>query len=253
MPLGHVPPPAAAGDHREREVEVPLLPVEGRQFADGEAVADGHVVHAAETPEAGAKRRPFDVAPADRVRPVEDEEAELRLRGGLHAEEHGGLVRVVARADVLDVEDQRIEPAQRPARRPKRPGVVSVQRVDRDPGLPVPLAARGGHVLDVPADAVFRAEEGGEPDAPRLVEQVRGVAQAPVHRRGVADEPHREPPQGGEALLDEHVEAGPDPLRATPGERDRVSHNRGRYHISFRTSGTRGTPPPRRPSKRWPE
>ena len=123
------------------------------------------------------------------------------------------------------------------ARRPKRPGVVSVQRVDRDPDLPVAFAARGGHVLDVPADAVFRAEEGGKPDAPRLVEQVRGVTQAPVHRRGVADESHRKPPQGGEALLDEHVEAGPDPLRATPGERGRVSHNRGRYHILFRTFG----------------
>ena len=219
VPLEHLPPPAAAGDHREREVEVALLPVKGRQFADGQAVADGHVVHAAETSEAGAKRRPFHVAPADRVRPVENEEAELRARGGLHAEEHGGLVRVIARADVLDVEDQRVEPAQRGARRTKRPGVVSVQRVDRDPDLPVAPAARGGHVLDLPADAVFRAEEGGKPDAPRLVEQVRGVTQAPVHRRGVAHESHREPPQGGEALPDEHVEAGPDPLRAMPGDR----------------------------------
>ena len=148
------------------------------------------------------------------------------MRGGLHAEEHGGLVRVVARADVLDVEDQRIESAQRPARRPKRPGVVSVQRVDRHPDLPVAPAARGGHVLDLPADAVLRAEEGGKPDASRLVEQVRGVTQAPVDRRGVADQPHGAPPQGGEALLDEHVEAGPDPFRATPGDRGCHSHNR---------------------------
>ena len=189
-------------------------------------MADGHVVHAAKTPEAGAKRRSFHVTPADRVRPVENEEAELRVRGGLHAEEHGGLVRVIARADVLDVEDQRIEPAQRLARRPKRPGAVSVQRVDRDPDLPVAPAARGGHVLDVPADAVFRAEEGGKTDAPRLVEQVRGVTQAPVHRRGVAYESHRKPPQGGESLLDEHVEAGPNPLRATPADLACVSHNR---------------------------
>jgi hypothetical protein len=87
-------------------------------------------------------------------------------------------------------------------------------------------AARGGHVLDVPPDAVFRAEEGGKPDAPRLVEQVRDMPQAPVHRRGVADQPHGTPPQGGEALLDEHVEAGPDPLRATPGDRACVSHKR---------------------------
>ena len=183
-------------------------------------------MHAAKTPETWAKRRPFHVAPADQVRPVENEEVELRMRGGLHAEEHGGLVRVVARADVLDVEDQRIEPAQRPARRPKRFGAVSVQRVDRDPDCPVAPAARGGHVLDVPAAAVFRAEEGGKPDAPRRVEQVRGVTQAPVHRRGVAEQSHGTPPQGGEALLDEHVEAGPDPLRPTPGDRDRISHNR---------------------------
>ena len=98
--------------------------------------------------------------------------------------------------------------------------------MDRDPDLPVAPAARGGHVLDVPADAVFRAEEGGKTDAPRLVEQVRGVTQAPVHRRGVANQPHGTPPQGGEALLDEHVEAGPDPLRAMPGDLARVSHKR---------------------------
>ena len=104
-------------------------------------------------------------------------------------------------------------------------GAVSVQRVDRDPDLPVAPAACGGHVLDVPADAVFRAEEGGKPDARRLVEQVRGVTQAPVHRRGVAYESHRAPPQGGEAPLDEHVEAGPDPLRAAPGGLGCLSHN----------------------------
>ena len=124
------------------------------------------------------------------------------------------------------------------------PASLPVQRVDRDAGLPVPSAARGGHVLDLSADAVFRAEEGGEPDAPRLVEQVRGVEQAPVHRRGVADQSYRKPPQGGEALLDEHVEAGPDPLRAAPGDQDRVSHNRGRYHIFFRPLGKGRKPAP---------
>ena len=72
---------------------------------------------------------------------------------------------------------------------------------------------------------MFRAEEGGKPDVPRLVEQVRCVTQAPVHRRGVADQPHGTPPQGSEAFLDEHVEAGPDPLRAMLGDRARVSHN----------------------------
>jgi thiol peroxidase len=109
--------------------------------------------------------------------------------------------------------------------------------VDRHPDLPVAPAARGGHVLDVPADAVFRAEEGGKPDAPRFVEQVRGVTQAPVHRRGVAYESYRKPPKGGEALLDEHVEAGPDLFRATPGDRACLFHYRGRYHNSFGTSG----------------
>jgi hypothetical protein len=96
--------------------------------------------------------------------------------------------------------------------------------VDRDPDLPVPPAARGGHVLDVPADAVFRAEEGDKADSPRPMKQVRGMAQAPIHRRGVANQPYDTPPQGGEAHLDEHVESGPDTLREMPGDRARVSH-----------------------------
>jgi len=63
---------------------------------------------------------------------------------------------------------------------------------------------------------VFRAEEGGKPDAPRLVEQVRGVSQAPVHCRGVAHETHRKPPQGGETFPGEHVEARCDPHLMIP-------------------------------------
>ena len=45
--------------------------------------------------------------------------------------------------------------------------------------------------------AELHYEEGGKPDPPGIAEPVRGVAQPPVHRRRVADEPHREPPQGG--------------------------------------------------------
>jgi hypothetical protein len=62
------------------------------------------------------------------------------------------------------------------------------------------------------------------------MEQVRGMPQPPVHRGGVADKPYRKPSQRGEALLDEHVEAGCDPLRAVSGN----AHNGGRYHIYFR-------------------
>jgi hypothetical protein len=79
--------------------------------------------------------------------------------------------------------------------------------VDRNPGPPVALIRHCGHVLDVAADSVFRAEKSREPDAPRFVEQVRGMAQSPVYCRRVADNPHGKPPQGGEAFLDEHVEA----------------------------------------------
>jgi hypothetical protein len=104
--------------------------------------------------------------------------------------------------------------------------------VDPHRGPPVALVPHGGHVLHVAADAVFRAEKGGKPHAPRFMEQVCGMAQAPVHCRRVADEPHRKPPQGDEPFFGEHVEAGCNLPGTARVDQDLINHRWGEHRIS---------------------
>ncbi len=91
----------------------------------------------------------------------------LPLRGLLHHVRDGGGIRVEARADVLQIDDDRVEPLQHVGRRALG---RAVQRVDRQAGLLV--ARRGTASSSCAADAVLGAEQRDELHAGRAGERV---------------------------------------------------------------------------------
>ena len=202
------PAPALAPHHHEVEVEPPLLPEEERELPHRHPVANGEVVQPAEALEAGGERRPLHRQAADGVGAVEDDEAEVRLGGRLHAEHHRRLVGVVASAHVLDVEAERVEAFEPSRAGAQRRGGPPVERVGREPGAAVALVRHRRHVLGVAPDAVLRAEEGGEPQRRGRGEHVGRVPQPAVHGGGVADEPHAHARERAEPPPRQHLEAG---------------------------------------------
>ena len=69
----------------------------------------------------GSISGPSTTRPVDRIRPVEDDDRDLLLRGLLHDVDKRREVRVVASADVLDVEDESVMSCSMAGGRP--PGV----------------------------------------------------------------------------------------------------------------------------------
>src|SRR3990172_3081518 len=93
----------------------------------------------------------------DRVRPVEDDHGFPGLMAGLHAEFHCPDEGIVAAANVLQVDDERVD-----IREHFGPGLASVpiKAVDRQAACSVAKAFPLPHVvLGLSEDAVLRAEE----------------------------------------------------------------------------------------------
>ena len=145
---------------------------------------------------------------ADRVRPVEDDHALPLPRAGLHHVEHRVDERVVARADVLHVEDHRVDAGEH-----LRGGDagLAVEAVDRQPRLAVARVAHLDEVLRVGGDAVLGPEEGRELHAAPGREGDRGVLEVRRDRGGVDDEADAEAPdrlRPVEELLEPRADAG---------------------------------------------
>jgi len=95
------------------------------------------------------------------------------------------------------------------------------------------LGAGRGLVIDTPAWArdaifyqVFPDRFAASDRVPKPGPMEPWDAQPTVHGRGVAYQPHRQPPQGGEPAPGQHIEAGFDPGCARPGRRNPIPHNR---------------------------
>ena len=133
----------------------------------------------------------------------------------LHAEQHRRLVRVVAGADVLDVEDQQVEPRELLRRGRSDSRGLAVERVGGHAGARVALAAHRRHVLRVAADAVLRAEERREPTPGAAWRRSAAWRSLRVTEVGLQTSPTRRPASGRKRLAGEDLEPGDDPARAT--------------------------------------
>ena len=82
--------------------------------------------------EIGIHQRPLDDAAVDRIGPVQHEDRDALLRGLLHHVDERREVRVVADADVLDVEDHERNILEHGGRRPSGGTVQAPDRASGD-------------------------------------------------------------------------------------------------------------------------
>ena len=114
-------------------------------------------------------------------------------------------VGVVARAHVLEVHDERAEPAQGRlgGREP-----AAVEAPHGKPGGAVPLAADPDLVLGGAGDAVLGREERGEARARQRADHVHRVAEVAGDRRLMREEPDAPAAEETGLAAGKHIEAG---------------------------------------------
>ena len=143
--------------------------------------------------EAGAERLALDVDAVDRVGTIADDDRNAVPAARLQAVRHRVDVGVDAGADVLQVDDQDIEAAQHGIGRLAR---LAVQRVDRNPPRRVVAVRRLDHVvLDVRAEPVLRAEDGGQRHAIGRRHAIEDMDEAAVDGRVITEHADTQPPQ----------------------------------------------------------
>jgi len=162
---------------------------------------DRHRMEAGEADHAGLHRTIHDGS-AHRIHPVENDETQTLFRGRFHGQAHGGDVGIKAATRVLDVEDQGVE--SRHLFGERLPG-FPIEAVDGQAGSRV-FPIDDFLLIEIPADAVFRAENGHKFHPRSLGQQVdRGnplAAEAGV----IGDEADLEARERREVLLNEDVD-----------------------------------------------
>ena len=155
----------------------------------------------------------FDDRSTERVRTIEHEDADALLAAGAcdeHRRPHEG---VVARADVLHVDDDDVEAVEVALLGREVGEGLAVEADDARGPLAVRVAvdrvADADHVLRVTRPAVLGAEEDLGHDA-ELGESVDDVDQAARHRRRVSDQADTRAAEAAKevGMLDEAIEAG---------------------------------------------
>lgn len=194
--------PVLDRDDGEVEVEFVFGIEHVGEFSDRHAVADGDGVMAGEV-FFSLVDGSVDGETADGIDAIEDEEGEIVFRGGFHGEAHGRDIGVEAGADILNIEDERIEAGELIGG--GFAAVFAVKAVDGEASFGV------GFVVDVfigfAADAVFGAEEGDEVDVGGLVEEVDGGGAGAIAAGVIGDEAEALVFEGGEILGLEGIDA----------------------------------------------
>ncbi len=185
-------------------------------LAGGEAVDERP---GREVEEAGGHRvawiaeRPFDTLTPERVRPVEDDELDPRVAGGVEAVQQRAHVRVEAHAAVLQVVDERVEALEVFRGRLR---LLAIEAHQGEAGLRVlaalDLLARGRAALQ----PVLGAEDAHDLHAV-LLEHVDGMVSFRRDRGGMGDEADLLALQGRALLRVEHFQADADAARGTRG------------------------------------
>ena len=158
------------------------------------------------------RRRTLDLVAANRVGTIADNHRQSAARRGTQAVRHRVDVGVDPRPDILEIDDEHVEPREHVGRRLTR---VAVEREHRHLAQAV-LAVRGlDHVvLQVRAEAMLRPEERRQRDVRIRMQPIGGVRQAAVDRGRVADQ--TDAAAGNQTSIDgeQAIDAGCDDLAA---------------------------------------
>ena len=226
------------------DVDLPLFVQHPGDLADRHPGPDRDRVDGREGEPVRVRGRPLDDLAADRVRAVEDDDGDLRLRALLHHVRHRGEVGVEADAGVLQVDDDGVEPLE--VLRRGAP-LLPVEGDDGEPGRRVDGV--GDLLVEGRGDAVLRGEEADELHAGGLrllrEEDRRGRPAVARHAGGVRQEGDALSLQRGEAGGLEDVDARADverkggrrPLLADTGTAGRAARWEIRSEARRRASG----------------
>ena len=190
---GHLEPDDAVID-----IELELADEPVAHLAQGEAVPHGHRPGADETFPTGAQAESLDRAPG-RVWAIQHPHAFAGARRRLQHIAQGGDEGVDAAAEVLQIDQQHVEAVEHPRR-----GLAhrAVQAEHRNAERRVDLVRRLHHVvLLVAAQAVLRAEGGGEVNVAAGGKDIQAVLQVGGDRGGMGQ-------QGDAAALQRRAQAG---------------------------------------------
>ena len=130
-------------------------------------------------------------------------------RSRLHRQHHRPDVRVVAAADVLEIDDQHVDPRQIRRRRRQRLERLAVEADDRDPRAAIVVVVDADHVLRLAAHAVLGPVEPHRPH-PDFNEAIDDVGQVGRDARRMTEDPHPPPPEEVQPLAAEDVETALD-------------------------------------------
>ncbi len=194
--------PVRDGNDGEIEVELAFVAEEPGEFSDRHAVLDGDGMEGGETGFIELDRA-IDERAADGIDAIEDDEGQAMFGGCLHRQAHGGDVGVKPASDVLDVEDEGVESGQIFG---LRFAGWAVEAVDRKAG-PVVAAIGNFGLVELSADAVFRAEKGLEVHVTRRVKEIDGGPAVAGEAGMICDEAGTPAAEWGEPIALEDVDA----------------------------------------------
>ena len=156
----------------------------------------------------GVKRRAVHLQATERIGPVEHDDLHAILEARVHRVAQDHIERVGTHADVLQVDDERIEPLQL-----LRGGlaVLAVERIDRQPGAGVEAVVEIHPGGDRAVDAVLGREEGDQLGLRRAEQDVERALAPAVHAGGVGEQADFLAGHGGKIVRLEHIDAQHDP------------------------------------------
>lgn len=155
---------------------------------------------------AGRQGRPLHRDASDRVGAVEHDRADAERRGHLEAILHRGLERIVAAADVDEVDHEHVDAGKLRGRGTQARGGAVVEA--HDPRGVAPRLAAGDalEILGLTMKPVLGSEHRLQADSRQPRHHVHRRPQAAVDRGGMGDQPHATPLQSGQAPC-QHVES----------------------------------------------
>ncbi len=109
------------------ELELQLVLKQAGQLANRQAMPHGQAMKADERFAPRIEHGPGDIDTADGIRPIKHDESLAVLGTGLHRFAHRRFVRVEPRANILNVEDDRVDGFEHRSRWPAR---LSIQAKD---------------------------------------------------------------------------------------------------------------------------